>query len=153
MDNEFASLVENALQINAESFSRHKLEVIRDFADVPPVVVDKHKVIQILINTLSNAKHALDESGRNDKKLSVSISLAEGKKVKVTIKDNGVGIRPENLTKIFSHGFTTKKDGHGFGLHSGANAAKEMGGTLAGHSEGLGKGSSFILELPITNPK
>ena len=148
-----AGLVENALQINAESFVRHKIEVVRDYLEVPPVIVDKHKALQILINIVSNAKYALDDSGRNDKKLFVSIGMAEDKKVKVTVRDNGVGIRPENLTKIFSHGFTTKKDGHGFGLHSGANAAKEMGGTLMGYSEGLGKGSAFILELPITNQK
>ncbi len=148
-----AALVENALQINAESFVRHQVEVIREYSEVPPVIVDKHKVLQILINIVNNAKYALDHAGRNDKKLSVSIGLTEGKKVKITIKDNGLGIQPENLTKIFSHGFTTKQDGHGFGLHSGANAAKEMGGMLAARSEGLGKGAAFILELPITNQK
>jgi len=68
--------------------------------------------------------------------------------VKITIRDSGVGIAPENLVKIFTHGFTTKKDGHGFGLHSCANAAKEMGGSLLAQSDGLGRGAAFILELP-----
>ncbi len=63
--------------------------------------------------------------------------------------DNGVGISAENLTRIFNHGFTTKKDGHGFGLHSGALAAKEMGGALTAHSDGEGKGARFALELPM----
>ena len=63
--------------------------------------------------------------------------------------DNGVGIPPENLTRVFSHGFTTRKGGHGFGLHSGANAAKEMGGQLTAQSEGTGKGATFTLELPL----
>ena len=148
-----ASLVENSFQINAESFVRHKVEVISEFVNVPPVVVDKHKVLQILINLVNNAKYSLDESGRSDKKLWVSVGMSESNRVKIVIKDNGVGIPPENLTKIFSHGFTTKKHGHGFGLHSGANAAKEMGGMLAAHSEGPGKGASFTLELPITTPK
>jgi signal transduction histidine kinase len=62
--------------------------------------------------------------------------------------DNGVGILPENLTRIFNHGFTTRKDGHGFGLHSGALAAKEMGGSLNVHSDGPGQGAAFTLELP-----
>jgi signal transduction histidine kinase len=72
---------------------------------------------------------------------------AEGN-VAITVRDNGIGIAPENLTRIFGHGFTTKKDGHGFGLHSGALAAKQMNGSLSVHSDGLGKGASFTLELP-----
>ena len=61
--------------------------------------------------------------------------------------DNGIGIAKENLKELFRHGFTTKKHGHGFGLHSGALAAKEMGGTLTVHSDGEGKGATFTLEL------
>lgn len=148
-----SNLVENSFQINAESFSRHGIEVIREFATVPSVVVDKHKVLQILINLVNNAKHSLDDSGRVDKKLWVGISRSEGDRVRISIKDNGLGIPPENLTKIFNHGFTTKKNGHGFGLHSGANAAKEMGGMLYAQSEGPGKGATFTLELPTTTPK
>jgi signal transduction histidine kinase len=72
--------------------------------------------------------------------------------VKVVISDNGIGIPPENMTKIFNHGFTTKKDGHGFGLHSGANAAKEMGGSLTARSDGHGQGAEFTLELPAAPP-
>ena len=68
--------------------------------------------------------------------------------MKIAVCDTGIGIAPDNLVKIFNHGFTTKKDGHGFGLHSGANAAKEMGGSLTAHSDGLGQGATFTLELP-----
>jgi signal transduction histidine kinase len=71
--------------------------------------------------------------------------------VKVSVCDNGIGIAPDHLTSIFNHGFTTKKDGHGFGLHSGANAAKEMGGTLTARSEGPGRGAEFTLELPVSS--
>jgi signal transduction histidine kinase len=78
------------------------------------------------------------------------VGLASPDRVRITIADNGVGIAAEHLTRIFNHGFTTKKDGHGFGLHSGANAAKEMGGTLTAHSDGSGKGAEFTLELPTT---
>jgi signal transduction histidine kinase len=76
--------------------------------------------------------------------------MASPDRVSITVADNGVGIAPGNLTRIFNHGFTTKKDGHGFGLHSGANAAKEMGGTLTARSEGLGKGAELTLELPAS---
>jgi signal transduction histidine kinase len=73
--------------------------------------------------------------------------------IEITVTDNGIGIAPENLTRIFSHGFTTKRDGHGFGLHSGALAAKEMGGALSAFSEGAGKGATFVLQLPLNAQK
>jgi C4-dicarboxylate-specific signal transduction histidine kinase len=117
------------------------------------LTVDKHKVLQILINLVHNAKYALDESRDRDKRLTVGISINGGNLIKVTVADNGVGILPENLTRIFSHGFTTRKRGHGFGLHSGANAAKEMGGQLSVHSDGVGKGATFTLELPLTGQR
>jgi signal transduction histidine kinase len=116
---------------------------------VPPVTADKHKVLQILVNLVHNAKYALDESGRTDKRLAVGIGMNGNNRLKVTVSDNGIGIPRENLTRIFSHGFSTRKGGHGFGLHSGANAAKEMGGQLSVHSEGPGKGATFTLELPL----
>jgi two-component system, NtrC family, sensor kinase len=70
--------------------------------------------------------------------------------VRIRVKDVGVGIPPENLTKIFGFGFTTRKEGHGFGLHSSANTARELGGALAGHSDGPGKGAEFTLDLPVS---
>jgi len=104
-------------------------------------------VLQILVNVVRNAKHACDDSGRPDKQITLRLTNGDGR-VRVVVSDNGIGIPRENLTRIFSHGFTTKKDGHGFGLHSGALAAREMGGTLLAHSDGPGKGATFILELP-----
>jgi len=74
-------------------------------------------------------------------------------RVRISVMDNGVGIPPENLDRIFNHGFTTRKDGHGFGLHSGALAAKELGGGLAAHSDGPGTGARFVLDLPLQPPK
>jgi PAS domain S-box-containing protein len=146
-----ASLVEDALRMNAAAFDRHRIEVVREFADDPPPVrVDRHKVLQILINLLRNAKYAMDAQSGPVKRLVVRVGMASPDRVKITIGDNGVGIAPDHLTRIFNHGFTTKKDGHGFGLHSGANAAKEMGGTLTAHSDGLGQGAEFTLELPAT---
>ncbi len=142
------TLVEDALRINATAFDRHHIDLVREFeADSPTVCVDRHKVLQILINLLRNAKHAMEEQAGRVKHLVVRVGTRPGI-VKITIADNGVGISPEHLTKIFNHGFTTKKDGHGFGLHSGANAAKEMGGRLTANSGGSGKGAEFTLELP-----
>jgi PAS domain S-box-containing protein len=144
-----ASLVEDALQMNKAAFDRHGIEVVREFGDTPLVRVDKHKVLQILINVVRNAKYAVDQKPRSEKKIAVRVGVNGNNRVKIAVSDNGVGIAPENLARIFAHGFTTKKDGHGFGLHSAALAANEMGGSLNAHSEGLGRGATFVLELPM----
>jgi PAS domain S-box-containing protein len=143
-----AGLVEDAICLNAGAFLRHGVEVRRDFAPVPPVRVDKHKVLQVLVNLLRNAKYALDDSSRADKQITVCIVQGSPDRVAVIVRDNGVGIAPENLTRIFQHGFTTRSTGHGFGLHSGALAASEMGGRLTAASDGPGRGAAFTLELP-----
>ena len=144
-------LVEDALRMNTIALDRHGVETVREFAPLPPIPVEKHKVLQILVNLIRNAKYACDESGRTDKRMIMRSANGDGR-VKISIIDNGVGIPPENLTRIFGHGFTTRKDGHGFGLHSAANAAKEMGGQLSVHSDGPGRGASFTLELPVALP-
>jgi PAS domain S-box-containing protein len=144
-----AGLVEDALEMNGAAFDRHRVEVVRAFEDVPPVRVEKHKVLQILINVIRNAKYAVSESRRQDKLITVSIHRNGDNCVKIAIADNGIGIAPEYLTRIFAHGFTTKTDGHGFGLHCAALAAKEMGGSLTAHSAGVGQGATFTLEVPI----
>jgi ligand-binding sensor domain-containing protein/signal transduction histidine kinase len=144
-------LVEDSLRMNLGAFERHGVKVTRDFRSVPPINVEKHKVLQILVNLLRNAKYACDDSGRTDKQLTVRVANGDGR-LKISVTDNGVGIPRENLTRIFNHGFTTRANGHGFGLHTGALAAKELGGTLRVHSDGPGKGATFTLELPMPPP-
>jgi signal transduction histidine kinase len=143
-----ADLVDDALRMNNGAMERHQVKVVRDYGKVPPILVDKHKVLQILVNLIRNAKYACDDSGRTDKQIILRVFNGDGR-VKISVVDNGVGIPQENLTRIFNHGFTTRKDGHGFGLHSGALAARELGGTLRVSSDGPGQGADFTLELPI----
>ena len=148
-----SDVVENGITMNAGAFSRHGIKLIREYEPVDDLTVDKHKTLQILVNILRNAKYACDEGGSSGKQVIVRIKPAGTGGVRIEIADNGVGIPPENLTRIFSHGFTTRKHGHGFGLHSSALAAKEMGGSLTVRSEGAGKGATFVLELPLSSPE
>jgi len=145
-------LVDDALRIHEQAYVRHIVRVVRDYTPVQSISVDKHKVLQIVVNLLHNAKYACDAGGQSDKVVTVRIGPAGPERVRIEVADNGVGIDPEYLTKIFSLGYTTRKGGHGFGLHSGAIAAKEMGGVLTAHSAGLGQGASFVLELPLRPP-
>ncbi len=140
-------LVEDSLRLNAGAFTRHGVALHREFGEVPPITVDKHKVLQILVNLLRNAKYACDESGRTDKLVTLRIESAVNG-VRISVVDNGVGILAENMGRLFTHGFTTRQSGHGFGLHSGALAAQELGGSLHAMSDGPGCGAAFILELP-----
>jgi len=141
-------LVEDSLRLNAGALTRHGVEVIRDYQSRPWVSVEKHKVLQILVNVVKNANLACEESQSPDKRVTLRVRTVD-ERVQITIEDNGVGIARENLTRIFNHGFTTRRSGHGFGLHSAALAAQQLGGTLSAHSEGPGRGAAFTLELPL----
>jgi two-component system NtrC family sensor kinase len=140
-------LLETALQMNTPSLNRHEVVIVREFQNIPPVSADKHKVLQILVNLITNAQQAMKDS--LEKILTLGIQTTTEASVRIFVRDTGGGIASENITRIFAHGFTTKTDGHGFGLHSSALAAKEMKGSLTVHSDGPGKGTIFTLELPL----
>jgi PAS domain S-box-containing protein len=145
-------LMEDALRMNSASMARHQITVVREFADVPLLQLDKHLVLQILVNLIGNAKYAMD--GVPDRSHHITLrteiaALTGGPRLHVLVKDDGEGITPENLLRLFTHGYTTRKNGHGFGLHSCALAAKEMAGTITARSDGPGKGATFTLDLPV----
>ena len=145
-------LVDDAIHINGAALTRHDVQLRCEFEPVPMIQTEKHRVLQILVNLIRNAKYALDESKRTDKLLTIKLGKNGGDHVKIEVIDNGVGIPPENLTRIFGHGFTTRRNGHGFGLHSSALSIKELGGSLTAHSDGIGKGATFTVLLPEIPP-
>jgi PAS domain S-box-containing protein len=149
---ELSEVMEDAIKIHGGSYERHAIKLVREYDALPQMTLDKHKVMQILINFLSNAKYACDAGGKDEKIVSIRIKRMNEERVRMEVADNGIGIAPENVTRIFSQGFTTRKGGHGFGLHSGALAAKDLGGVISAQSEGIGQGATFILELPIVSP-
>ncbi len=140
-------LIEDAIRMNEAAFSRHHVKVSREVGELPLLATDRHKVLQILVNLLNNAKHAVNDGGE-EKHIIVRATAEGDHAVKIEVIDYGIGIAEENLMRIFQHGFTTKRYGHGFGLHSGAIAAQELGGSLNARSEGPGKGAVFTLTLP-----
>jgi signal transduction histidine kinase len=143
-------LMEDALRINAASMLRHDVKIQQDYEPTTQIQVDPHKVLQILVNLLSNARDAVAEHRPEEKHVTVGICQLLDKQIQFSVRDNGCGIALDNLTRIFAHGFTTKKTGHGFGLHSSALVAAELGGKLTAHSDGPGKGACFYLELPCS---
>jgi PAS domain S-box-containing protein len=147
-------LIDEALRLHAVSFERLGIRIERDYVSAAPLILDRHRLLQILVNLLSNARDALISSGNPDKRLTIGVRPApEGGHVLLQVTDTGVGIAPENAKRMFTQGFTTKKEGHGFGLHISALAAMEMKGRLTCSSPGPGQGATFTLELPTTAPK
>jgi PAS domain S-box-containing protein len=149
-DIEVGEIVEDAMKMSQGAFVRHGVRIERKYQPVPKVTGERGKILQILNNLYRNAKYAVDDSSATEKTIEIRIEEGSTDMVRVVVSDNGVGILPENLTRIFAQGFTTRKGGHGFGLHSAANAAKEMHGSLLAHSSGPGAGATFTLELPIS---
>jgi len=145
-------LVEDSLRLSAGAFTRSGLDLRREFEPIPPITVDKHKVLQILVNLIRNAEYACAESGKKEKLLTLRVEGDETL-VRISVIDNGVGIAPENMSRLFSHGFTTRPAGHGIGLHSSAIAARQLGGSLRGESAGPEQGATFILEVPREPPE
>jgi len=146
-----AEILEQAMRMEDNSLRRHDVRLERRIEELPRIQVEKHKLIQILVNLIRNAKQAMADNPR--KHLIVSARRTDEGGVAISVTDNGKGISRENLERIFSHGFTTKKEGHGFGLHSSALAVKEMGGTIHADSPGPGKGATFTVTLPPRKPE
>lgn len=144
-------VVEDALLFHESAYSKHGITFKRNYENVPFIVTDKNKVMQILLNLIQNAKDAILLSKVSVSKIiTLNTHLKTDKKnIEVGVSDTGIGIAPAALEKIFTFGFTTKPDGHGFGLHSSMTLAKELGGRLRGESEGIGQGAKFILTLPL----
>ena len=142
-------VIEDAIQINQTDLDSNRIKVIREYSDFGNISIDRQKILQILVNLISNAESALADSSNEEKLLTIRFYKHNEDRIRIDMIDNGAGIPRENLTKIFQHGFTTSKDGHGFGLHSCALAAGAMGGSLTVHSDGCEQGATFRLELPF----
>jgi len=147
-----SALVDDCVRMNIGALTREGITVQRDIDAIPPLAIDRHKVLQILVNLVRNAKNACDESGRSDKVLTIRVA-ADAQRVRFSVIDNGAGIAEENMPRLFTHGFTTRPTGHGFGLHSSALTARELGGSLCAYSDGPGCGARFVLELPREAPR
>jgi signal transduction histidine kinase len=142
-------VVEDALAIERDSYERNGIAVERELAPIPTTVADRHKILQILTNLLSNARHAVSDHASPTRCVTLRTSV-DSTTYAIEVIDSGCGIKPENLDRVFNLGFTTKPTGHGFGLHSSACRAAELGGRLTCASDGPGLGARFRLELPLS---
>jgi C4-dicarboxylate-specific signal transduction histidine kinase len=145
---EVTELIEDALQMAVNDDDLQSRAIVRNFTQIPRVQTDRHKVVQILVNLIQNAKTATVGLLPDARRVTLSTSHTADN-VAIVVADNGIGIEQEHLQRIFAFGFSTRKNGHGFGLHSSALAASDLGGSLTAASDGPGCGAVFTLELPI----
>jgi len=142
-------VIDDALMLNKTLYENAKIHIHRDNQLTDRIVIDRVKLLHVMVNLIRNSIESVLGSHVKPMEINIQVKKADDQHITIILQDNGVGILPENLTKIFSYGFTTKKNGHGFGLHTSASFVQEMHGELHAESAGLGKGASFILILPI----
>ncbi len=147
----FSELFQQALAINRPALEKAGVAIVQEYAPLPQALTDQHQVLQILVNLVSNATNAMAEAEGRQHRLVLRLAPAGDRPgfVRFQVIDSGVGSKPENLPRLFTQGFTTRKDGHGIGLHSASLAAKNLGGALSARSEGEGRGATFTLDLPF----
>jgi signal transduction histidine kinase len=144
-------LMEQALLMALPEPDKYRIQVVHEYSPVPMMMTDRHQVLQVLVNLITNAKNAMVEHSGSTRRLTLRIGVFSERHsfARFEVVDTGCGIKPENLTRLFSQGFTTRKAGHGLGLHSAAIVAKNLGGALQAHSAGEGQGATFTLDLPL----
>jgi two-component system NtrC family sensor kinase len=143
-----SEVIEDALQLNAESSTKYGIAVIKEYAVSLVCMLDRQRLLQILTNLIANACQALHERPEGERVIIIRVGQTQKDQLCIEVADNGHGIAPENITRIFQHGFTTRRNGHGFGLHGSAMAAREINGELIVDSMGPGQGATFKLILP-----
>jgi predicted ATPase/signal transduction histidine kinase len=146
---DLAVLVEEALRLHRVASRQSPVPITKELAVLPLVKVDRHRLLQILLNLLSNARSALEPVPEAERYMGVRLAV-EGGWIRIQVVDNGEGLAPEVREHLFTQGFSTRKDGYGYGLHASALAARLMGGRLTLESEGPGKGAVATFELPFT---
>jgi C4-dicarboxylate-specific signal transduction histidine kinase len=123
--------------------------VVRDLEPVPVVLAPRAKVVHVLVNLVKNGIEAMREAPPERRVLTLQLRGLAGQ-VELRVNDAGVGIAAEQLLQVFRYGFTTKKDGHGFGLHSCANLVARLGGTIHAESSGPERGATFVVRFPAS---
>jgi signal transduction histidine kinase len=130
---------------------RHRAQLLKDYADVPPVEANEGRLGQVMLNLLVNAAQAIPEGNARQNKILVTTRLASEDRVSIEVRDTGSGISPGVVERIFDPFFTTKPIGVGTGLGLSIchRIVTDLGGELSVESE-LGHGTVFRVVLPVS---
>jgi signal transduction histidine kinase len=144
-------VVEDALTLLEDTLQKNSVRVVKHFEQVPPVRIEKTKLIQIIVNLIKNGYEAMENVPADERVLALTIrrERAPADNLVLSVKDNGIGFSPDMRQRLFQFGFSTKAKGSGFGLHSCANYLIARNGSISAHSEGLNKGAEFVVRLAV----
>ncbi|MCP4601326.1 MAG: PAS domain S-box protein [Proteobacteria bacterium] len=143
---DLAEIIQDAITMNSDFIEKNNIKIEKEMTDIPAIPLQKMKVIQIIMSLITNAKEAMKETPSDNKIIKMYIEELEDS-IQLRVIDTGCGIPLENISKIFRHGFTTKKKRQGFGLHNSANNMTEMGGKMWAESKGEGQGATLVLKF------
>ncbi len=146
-------LLKDSMEMMKDSLQKRNIHLEFDLIPSAPVFVNRNKLIQVFINIIKNAYEAIDAAPpENTKKISIATLLEKKEEtayIQIIISDTGIGVPPDAADKVFRFNYSTKERGTGFGLHDAANYITAQDGMIRLHSEGIGKGASIIIWLPL----
>ncbi|WP_438013511.1 ATP-binding protein [Sorangium sp. So ce315] len=150
-----SSVVEDALRVglNRAERAHHGIEVVCELSDEARVETDRHRLLQIVTNLITNARRAVCHAVGPARRVVVRCAPIEGGGCSVEVEDTGVGIASKHLARLFQQGFTTWPEGTGLGLHASVLEARLLGAALRAESKGPGHGAKFTLDLPAAAPR
>lgn len=142
-------LFADVIKLHNESLQKHDIDIRVEADDLPSVMVEKAKLLQVIENLIKNAIESIVQNRSSEREVRVVARLLTEQMVQIAVSDTGGGIHPDARDKLFRYGFTTKPNGNGFGLHASALAVSNAGGRMYVESEGIGQGATFFIELPL----
>ncbi|MDK9780827.1 cache domain-containing protein [Vibrio sp. B172a] len=140
-------IIDESITLVKTGTKKRDIEFVTDLQAHTSVEINRHHLLQILVNLQMNGIHAMDGKGKLTVVSEDWIEDGELKGATIHVTDEGCGIKPENLSRIFSPFYTTKRDGTGLGLSVSQSILSQTGGELKAESE-WGKGSTFSIYLP-----
>ena len=145
-------VVLDSLEMLDESITKYSVTLIKDLdPNLPPIKSEKSKLLQVVVNLVKNGVEAMRDADSVERTLAISTHTdSSGENIAISIKDTGMGFAPEDKKKLFTYGYTTKKTGSGFGLHSCANFLIANKGSIEAISDGPGTGAEFIVHLSLS---
>lgn len=146
------TLIEEAIDLNHDEVQALGVAISVQCPSLPTLSLNKSKLIQVLVNLIRNAVRAMDELSDCERRMIIRVRIADETDVEISVQDTGKGFDAASREKLFNHGYTTRADGQGYGLHYCASALQEMGGNISAHSDGVGLGATFRIRLPDVLP-
>ncbi len=143
------ALVTRTLDMTKVSLRRHQIELKTLYGDIPELPLQQTKLVQVLNNLLQNAKESVLHNEETNRWIEVRTWTGKDGFAWVSVRDNGIGIDKDAIENLFKFGYTTKTDGHGFGLHCSILFMHEMNGEMKVRSDGRDLGAEFLISLPV----